>query len=419
MNFAVNLQFYAVNLCLCGKTAKDCTKMPVCAVCSQVYHGNCKECPVCATNKAAELKQQLADKDEEISSLNKSLLESTGADANTSALVEVTKALQQTVVGLQHFMKEMLVDSKRESPTTQYPPAPMAQENTFSFKKGIMPDDKDDVEYLQATIRRLTLERDEARSGSGPTGRNRFQDGGFGVPSNHPERQRRSTFDDDIWEGREDSLLASLLNKTGKRRSKFDILKFLPESERKKTNAIDSVEKLIVLLTCLVDELHDCGEPTKGLRLHLRYVATMHSQGIYELKALIGYDQAIRDLADNSVVGEGVDPFVGVDTSLSNYHLGYAGTKHARSVSSGSQGASRGGAGARGGRPNKAGNSQQNKGFGGWKRLAADKGCCFGYSSGRGCDGGCGYKHQCAYCNSSDHGMLKCKQHDSGNNGAV
>ena len=221
-----------------------------------------------------------------------------------------------------------------------------------------------------------------------------------------------------LWEDREDSLLASLLHKTEKRRSKFDILKFLPENERKKTGAIDSVEKLISLLTCLIDDLYDCGEPTKGLRLHLRYVATMHSQGIYDPSALFRYDQAIRDQADRRVVGEGEDPFIGVDTALSNYHLGYAGTKHAKNVAGGGHNnANRGSQGGRGGRGgSRVGNYQQRQGFTGWKKLSAEKGCCFGFSGGKGCDGGCGFKHQCAHCNSSDHGMLKCKHGDSGFN---
>ena len=214
---------------------------------------------------------------------------------------------------------------------------------------------------------------------------------------------------DDLWDDRDDTLMADLLQRASKKRSKFDILQYLPEGERKKATPIDSGEKLIVCLSKLVDDLFDLGEPTKGLRAHMIYVATMHSEGIYDVRALVAYDLAIREQADKKVVLSGEDPFVGVDTALSNFHLGYAGTKHARGLSQNqSNSVNQSGRGRGRGR----GTFSRQQGFTGWRKIAAEKGCCFGFSAGRHCDG-CGFKHQCAHCNATDHGMLKCKQHDA------
>ena len=160
-----------------------------------------------------------------------------------------------------------------------------------------------------------------------------------------------------------------LHHKLEKKRSKFDIIQYLPENERRKNNPVDSCEKLLVLLAKLIDDLTDQGEPTKGLRSHMIYVATMSSQGIYDHRALISYDSEVREKADKKVVNEGVDRFEGVDTALSNFHLGYAGTKHARSLQAQAQSQSTsnkigGRGGSVQGRPT---HSQPRQGFTGWR----------------------------------------------------
>ena len=109
----------------------------------------------------------------------------------------------------------------------------------------------------------------------------------------------------------------------------------------------------------------------KGLREHLRYIVTMFGQGIYDTRALVAYDAAICDKANKREVSPREDPFTGIDTNLSNFHLGYAGTKHARGLASGGSGVSRGqGHGGRGG----GRGGYQRQSFSGWKKLAAEKG---------------------------------------------
>ena len=342
-------------------------------MCNISFHGNHKNgCPRC-NDANVELKKQLAAKEETIEILNKSIHASPEGNALAfaeamKATTEMTKAMQATMLTMQSMMKDLSVELQRS--------------------------------------------RDETRKDPSACGGVPKQHGGHGSVPDDPGRRRgrRATFEDDLWDDH-DNLLSDLLHRTEKKRSKFDIIRFLPENERKKTNPIETPEKLIVLLTCLIDYLEDSGVPTKGLRSHMIYVATMSSQGIYDLKSLLAYDAAIRDKAENTQVGEGMDPFPGVDTGLSNFHLGYDGTKHAKSLSGNSQpvwGSGRGrGAGGRG-----RFSSNQRQSFTGWKKVAAERGCCFTYSNGRVCEG-CAFKHQCAYCNSFDHGMLKCKTNDS------
>ena len=401
--------------------------MPVCEVCTQVYHGNCKQCPVCASEKSAKLEKELVEKEGKIEELNRSLIESPRCDPNTTALVEVTKSLQQTVAGLQDFMKEILRESREDRrgspPAGEKQPAVEKPVTTVKTPVEVEGAAFSPMDEIRAAMQELTLELRRSRESpkrhlEEPS--HRHLEGG-GKHGGHDtkekrrlwgERQRRSTFDD-LWEGRDDSL-ADLLRGVEKKRSKFDILQYLPESERKKTNAIDSAEKLIVCLSKLIDDLSDMGEPTKGLRAHMVYIATKSAENIYDIKALVAYDVAIRDKADKSVIREGEDPFVGVDTSLSNFHLGYSGTKHARSLSTQNQiGQSSKGRGNFGKNRQGQGQGRQSSTFAGWKKLAAERGCCFSYCVGRHCEG-CAYKHQCTYCNATDHGMLKCTQHDPG-----
>ena len=362
--------------------------MVLCPACNLEYHGNYKKgCPTCLEKKEA-LEADLREKEETIEHLNKTLGEAGKGDAKSDAQL-MAETMRDAMVASAEMAKAM----------------------------------KETMSSMQSMMKDLSLEIGKSRTASGGRDGTKFggfQDGGRGsVPGDRHSADRfprRSTMED-LWDTGDDNLdrptlVEELLRQTEKRRSKFDIVRFLPEQDRKKTHPIESAEKLIVLLTLLIDDLEDRGEPTKGLRAHMIYVATMSSEGIYDLQALVSYDAAIRDKANKAKVLAGEDPFVGVDTALSNFHLGYAGTPHAKNIRSQNQHSnshSRGrGAGRGGGRV-----GQSKQGFNGWKRLSSERGCCFSFSSGKPCEG-CQYKHQCAYCNASDHGMLKCKQCDPG-----
>ena len=178
-------------------------------------------------------------------------------------------------------------------------------------------------------------------------------------------------------------------------------------AERKKPLHVDNPEKLINLLTRLMEDLSSRGFDITGLLQHISYISWMASTGIYAVEALVEYDFDMRDRARE----HGCGAFCGGDTHLSNMYLGASGTKAYRSTKGQSRGASggpggpggQGGSGG-GGRVNSGGNRRQ--GFTGWRKTAANLNICFEHAQGRQC-GGCRFKHECT-CGSKDHGMLNC-----------
>ena len=88
------------------------------------------------------------------------------------------------------------------------------------------------------------------------------------------------------------------------------------------------------------------GEDVRGFMDHMSYVSEMARTGIYDIRALVDYDEEMLDRARTW----GVGVFHGADTLLSNTKLGVAGTMAARAAwdharSRGSSGGSGGGSG--------------------------------------------------------------------------
>ena len=179
--------------------------------------------------------------------------------------------------------------------------------------------------------------------------------------------------------------------------SKFDLRRFLPAAERKKPLHIDNPEKLLYLLTRLLDDLINRGFNVTGLIQHISYMSWMASTGIYSTDALVEYDYEMRDRARE----RGCGAFCGGDTHLSNMYLGANGTKSFRASKGGAKGGRQSGYNSGSG-----GYGGRRQGLTGWRKVAADKGICFEHAQGRRCDG-CRYKHECS-CGSKDHHMLGC-----------
>ena len=360
----------------------------VCEDCGEDFDGRKKFCPHCQEAQAVMEANDLLAKTQALEEQRKSDIAVGGstippARSDAAVMLELSKSMVAMTSGMQSMMTEL----------------------TETLKE---------VRLSKRRDRSRTPERRHRSPARDPPAPDHRTPGGTchkagcSCGNSGVDPRTKSSWNDlgDLWDGTD--ILSDILQRSVKKKSKFDIIRYLPECERKKQNPIDSSEKLISLLTQLIDDIHDTGEDTKGLRKHMIYVATMAATGIYDIKALVSYDAAVRDKADK----DGLECVTGVDTNLSNFHLGYAGTKHARNLKNagGSSSNSQGGQG----RPRKQGNKKQgqNQGFTGWRKYSADQGCCFTFGAGvRQCEG-CDFKHECAYCNSTSHGMLHCKQHD-------
>ena len=183
--------------------------------------------------------------------------------------------------------------------------------------------------------------------------------------------------------------------------SKFDLRRFLPAAERRKPLNVENAEKLLYLLTRLMEDLSGRGLNVTGLLQHISYVSWMAATGIYATEALVEYDYEMRDRAKE----HGCGAFNGGDTHLSNMFLGTSGTKAHRSQAAAARGGNRG----RGGFSNSAGRGQ---GLTGWKKKASEQNICFEHAQGRRCDG-CRFRHVCT-CGSADHNMLNCPHYRRG-----
>ena len=353
--------------------------MVLCEVCNTSYHGNKKECPVC-NDKNAVLQEELNKKEEKIQELSKSLQE---PRRDMDVMLELAKTLQATLTGMQSFMKDMLQETQR-----------MKEDAAPKTSTPIIPDP------------RVERDNQDGCRHCGCGGKN-------GVPHDKPSKGSRKPSQphnihlndlEDLWDDRDDDgvQVSEFLHRVERRKSRFDIVRFLPENERKKTVPIDCIENLIFCLNALIDDVSDKGvDSPRGIRRHLSYLTSMSKQGIYDIRALVSYDAAVREKADK----EGIEVFDSVDTAINNLYLGYGGTKHARqlsttqSVQSNNAPRNKGGSSAKG----------KRQPFTGWKKVSAEKGCCFSFGAGKVCEG-CAFKHSCAYCDATTHGLLKCKQ---------
>ena len=193
--------------------------------------------------------------------------------------------------------------------------------------------------------------------------------------------------------------------------SKFDYRRFLPASERKKQLHIGTSEELWRFHAKLIKELIHDGEDVSGFVDHMNYISEMASTGIYDIKALVAYDEEMLERAR----GGGAAAFSGADTHLTNTKLGMAGTKAAR----GSSGAGQPGRSSnsnsrpsnRGGQNSRNGDSGKSPASG-WRKLAAEKGVCFRFSQDIRCDG-CTFKHVCVFCDATSHCMVDCKSNSA------
>ena len=150
----------------------------------------------------------------------------------------------------------------------------------------------------------------------------------------------------------------------------------------------------------------DDGEDVTGYVAHTNYVSEMARTGIYQVSALVGYDEEMLELARRG----GIGAFHGADTTLTNTKLGVAGTKAARAAYD-NYGASRGrGASRSRGRGRGSRSGYDVRDLNGWKRVAAERGICFTYCEGRPCDKNtCAFKHKCVTCDVFGHSMGNCR----------
>ena len=201
--------------------------------------------------------------------------------------------------------------------------------------------------------------------------------------------------------------------------SMFDYRRFLPVSERKKQLHIKTCEELWNFHNCLLRELLWMGEDVTGFVDHMNYMSEMAATDIYDIRALVGYDEEFLELARHW----GPCVFRGADTKLTNSKLGVSGTKAAMAAKDaqkgGGQNHTRGRGGYRGnyGRGNYSGNNQPNnqvKVLSGWRKTAADKNICFKFCQHVHCDG-CQFKHMCVYCDSTGHAMNECPKQQGDN----
>ena len=112
--------------------------------------------------------------------------------------------------------------------------------------------------------------------------------------------------------------------------SKFDYRRYLPASERKKQLFINTPEDLWHFQNCLLGELIYDGEDVRGFSDHMTYVSEMARTCMYDVKALVAYDEGMLERARRG----GVGVFHGADTNLTNTKLGVSGTKAAMAAHS-------------------------------------------------------------------------------------
>ena len=190
--------------------------------------------------------------------------------------------------------------------------------------------------------------------------------------------------------------------------SKFDYRRFLPASERRKTLTIKCPSDLWYFHSKLLKDMLNGGCDVSGFLDHMEYLSEMSRSGVYEIQALVAYDEEMLERA--RIAGESA--FQGADTHLTNTKLGAGSTRVVGGVYQGRGGQS---GTHRGGNSNKnsnyVGQSGKDK-FGdlvGWRKKAADKGICFKYSQNMLCEK-CAFKHACINCDSIAHGMFDCKK---------
>lgn len=200
--------------------------------------------------------------------------------------------------------------------------------------------------------------------------------------------------------------------------SRFDYRRYLPVSDRKKGLFINNPEDLWHFQNCLMRELLWSGEDVRGLMDHMSYVSEMARTGIFDIRALVEYDEEMLERARNW----GVGVFHGADTQLSNTKLGVAGTKAARAAASANHknrySNKRGGDGGGGGGNRQNHYKKESKVLTGWRKLAGDHGVCFRFCQDFPCESNCNYKHQCLYCDSLIHSMGACPKQGRGDSKA-
>ena len=186
--------------------------------------------------------------------------------------------------------------------------------------------------------------------------------------------------------------------------------RFLPSSERKKVLKLDTSDRLIYLLMCLMSDLSASGQYTdmSGLMQHITFMSEMSATGLYKVEALCSYDEHVRDRARQ----HGFEMFGYFDTVLIHRLLGFGAMRWVDRGAPG--GGTRSGANRSG--ANKSSGGNKKRGFVGWKKTAADKGICFEFSLNRPCSG-CDFRHSCVYCDSTSHGCTSCSAKAGDNTG--
>ena len=155
----------------------------------------------------------------------------------------------------------------------------------------------------------------------------------------------------------------------------------------------------------------NAGCDVNGFLDHMEYLSEMSRSGVYNIQALVSYDEVMLERA--RVAGESA--FHGADTHLTNTKLGAGSTRVVSGVYQ-----NRGGSSNRGSNANRGnGNNNNNRGgykgksyqneLAGWRIKAAEKGICFRYSQNMPCEG-CAFRHACVNCDSQSHGMFDCKK---------
>ena len=200
--------------------------------------------------------------------------------------------------------------------------------------------------------------------------------------------------------------------------SKFDYRRFLPMSERKKQLTIKSTEELWHYHNALLKLMLKCGDDVSGFIDHTEFISEMASSGVYDIRAIVAYDEAFLEKAREF----GPGAFHGANTHLANTKLGLAGTKLVMGAQGGATSTGKnshnysgntknfqgGNRNAPSGKPY-FGKSEGPKNLIGWRKTAADRGICFRFSQNMVCEG-CQFKHMCVHCEATKHSMFDCKK---------
>ena len=164
--------------------------------------------------------------------------------------------------------------------------------------------------------------------------------------------------------------------------SKYSSARYLKENQK-----LTTYERLVLVDVCMAIALLKRKKDISGYLKHFLMIAEKADKDVFEPKALISYDESVKDMAKES----GIGAFAKVEPSLIVKHLSYDGTKNASA--------------------NKAAKFKKPSNGHASAPRAKTLGYCIKYNMDpSGCPRGkdCPYKHICSACYGSGHTTDNC-----------